>query len=289
MSLSFLLAKLKRGYIWKRIALERLTEPLHLNIASAFVALFGNFTLKVAFDLVMRPHNAYAILDAATRAKHYGITKMAICEFGVANGAGLINMALIAKKVSAITGVEIRVFGFDTGEGMPWSPVDYRDHPEHYSAGNFKMDVEKLKATLPNNAELVLGECGKTIPTFLGKLAADGYAIGYVVIDVDYYTSTVDALTLFDGSPELYLPLVHIYLDDIGDPTHHPSAGELLACEEFNARPLRKIYADPFLENRRIFRRANWIKHMRRLIVLDHTVTTTDKQEHRDLNNPYLG
>ncbi len=288
MSAKFLLSKLKHPAIWKRIALERLSEPPHLNIISIFVALFGGFKSKVAFDLVMRPHNAFAILDSAIRAKHYGIDKMAICEFGVANGAGLLNMAFIAKKISALTGVDIRVFGFDTGEGMPWSPVDYRDHPEHYSAGNFKMDVEKLTASLPNNTELVLGECGKTIPPFLGKLAAEGYAIGYVVIDVDYYTSTVDALTLFDGAPTLYLPLVHIYLDDIGDPTHHPAAGELLACEEFNCRTTRKIYRDPFLENRRIFRRANWIKHMRRLIVLDHKITTTDKQEARNLSNPYL-
>ncbi len=289
MSFKFIAAKLKHSYIWKRIALERLTEPLHLNILSLFIMAFGSWRSKVAFDLIMRPHNAFCILDAAKRCNHYGIKKMAICEFGVAGGAGLVNMAIIAKTVSKITGVDIRVFGFDTGEGMPWSPVDYRDHPEHYSVGNFKMDVEKLKANLPDNTELVLGEAAKTIPAFLSRMEIENYCVGYIVVDVDYYTSTVDVLTLFDGKPILYLPLVNIYLDDIGDPTHHPSAGELLAVEEFNnTRPLRKIYTDPFLENRRVFRRANWIKHIRYLYVLDHAVTTTVTLETRNLGNPYL-
>ena len=48
---------------------ERLSEPLHLNAISAFVALFGSFRRKVEYDLVLRPQNAFGILKAADSAK----------------------------------------------------------------------------------------------------------------------------------------------------------------------------------------------------------------------------
>jgi hypothetical protein len=104
------ISKLQNKAIWKRILLERLTEPLHLNIASVFIGLFGSWRAKRAFDLVLRPHNAYGIFDAAARCKRLGIRKLAVCEFGVANGAGLMNMARIAEPVMADTGVDIKVY-----------------------------------------------------------------------------------------------------------------------------------------------------------------------------------
>jgi len=285
----FLLKKLKRGYVWKRIFIERLTEPLHLNVISLFVWAFGTFRAKAAFDLIFRQHSAYGILKAADFCREYGIKKLAVCEFGVGTGTGLINMAIIAEKVAKITGVEIRVFGFDSGVGLPTRPVDYRDHPEHYTQGDHAMDVEALKNRLPANAELVLGEISQTVPPFLDWLRQEGFVLGYAAVDVDYYSSTVDTLKVFTGARELYLPLVVLYFDDINDISHHPSAGELLAIDEFNHHhALRKIYADPFLENRRIFRRANWIKHMRNLHVLDHKIRSSEKTNFVNLHNPYL-
>ena len=49
----------------RRILRERLTEPLHLNVASLFVAAFGSVRSKIAFDLIQRPHYAYGLLEAA--------------------------------------------------------------------------------------------------------------------------------------------------------------------------------------------------------------------------------
>jgi hypothetical protein len=286
---NFLIRKLSHRYIWQRIFLERLTEPLHLNFIAFFVLLLGTWRQKVAFDLILRQHNAFAILHAAEQCLVQGVRKMVICEFGVASGGGLMNMAKIASKVTAITGVEIKVVGFDSGRGLPNPPVDYRDHPEHYAQGNYQMDVDALRANLPQNAELLLGEIFQTYQGFLEKIAQEGYVIGYAVMDVDYYTSCRDALAVFAGNPDLYLPLVLLYLDDIGDITHHPSAGELLAVAEFNqTQPLRKIYVDPFLENRRIFRRANWINHMRKLHVLDHKPYKIPNKNAVEIYNPYL-
>jgi hypothetical protein len=284
----FLIRRLRKPSIWRRIAVERLTEPLHLNLLSSFVALFGGWKAKTAFDLVLRPHNAYAILDASERSGYLNKPKLALCEFGVATGAGLMNMAFLAQRISKITGVEIRVFGFDTGCGMP-DPIDYRDHPELYASGDFKMDQEALRARLPGNAELIIGNIRDSIPAFLVRLGAEGYKVGYVVIDVDYYSSTCDALTVFGGHPELYLPIVQVYLDDIQLQQHNPSAGELLAVDEFNAKSaMRKIYKDEFLENRRIFKRASWIHQMRSLHVLDHPERNRRTPGNRKLDNPYL-
>lgn len=285
----FLLGKLKHAYIWRRIAMERLTEPVHLNIASVLVALFGSWRQKVAFDLILRQHNAYGLLKAADDCRQHGITRMAACEFGGGKGSGLINMAIIAEKVSRLTGVEIRVFGFDSGVGLPTRPIDYRDHPEHYTQGDHAMDVAAVKAKLPPNAELVLGEISQTVDGFLQRMEEQGWTMGYAVIDVDYYSSTVDVLKIFAGPANLYLPLLLLYFDDIGDISHHPYAGELLAITEFNEQMrVRKIVEDPFFENRRIFRRANWIKRMRILHVLDHVQRSTEKSNHVKLNNPYL-
>ena len=51
--------------------LERLTEPLHLNMAAAFIAAFGGFHAKVAFDLVYKQPYTWGILRAADQARDY--------------------------------------------------------------------------------------------------------------------------------------------------------------------------------------------------------------------------
>ena len=61
----FIFKKLLKTHVWKRILVERLTEPLHLNIISIFIALFGTFRMKVSFDLVVRQHTAYCLLKCA--------------------------------------------------------------------------------------------------------------------------------------------------------------------------------------------------------------------------------
>ena len=159
------LRKLKHRAAWRRIYYERLTEPLHLNALSLPVWLFGSFRLKVEYDLVIRHYNAFGILRAADKAKEAGLHSVSAIEFGVASGAGLMNMCLIAQKVSALTGVDVAVYGFDTGKGMP-APRDYRDHPDLYQEGDFAGDLKRLKDSLPSNGQLILGELAETVPQF---------------------------------------------------------------------------------------------------------------------------
>jgi hypothetical protein len=53
--------KLRERRIWERILIERLTEPLHLNLLSLPAAV-GPFRMRVAFDLVLRQHHAWGLL-----------------------------------------------------------------------------------------------------------------------------------------------------------------------------------------------------------------------------------
>ncbi len=87
-------------------------------------------------------------------------------EFGVANGAGLMNMAEIAGRVTKATGVDIKLVGFDSGSGMP-PPLDYRDHPDIYRQGDFPMqDYEQLRCKLPANSQLIIGDISKLLVHF---------------------------------------------------------------------------------------------------------------------------
>jgi len=78
---------------------QRLTEPFHLNVIALFIFVFGSFRKKVAYDLVIRPQHAYGLLNAADQAKLRSFNELTIVEFGVANGAGLMNLIVIADKV----------------------------------------------------------------------------------------------------------------------------------------------------------------------------------------------
>jgi hypothetical protein len=269
-----LLRKLSQPHIWERLFFERLTEPLHLNVLSLGVAALGSFRTNVKWDLVVRQHNAFAILKAADAAKNLGLKTVSVAEFGVATGSGLMNMAEIAARVTEATGVEVKLYGFDTGEGMP-PARDYRDHPDMYGAGDFRMDVERLKAKLPANCHLRLGPVADTVGAFLESLP-ESEPLGYAVIDVDYYYSAVDAFRIFGGRPTQYLPMGMVFLDDMWCERHNSACGERLALAEWNAdHPMRLVERHPFLEQGRIFRRAKWLGQMHFLHVLDHPQRAT--------------
>ena len=132
-------------------------EPLVYNIASLFALLGGSVHTKIKYDCIPRQPYAFSILTAANHAKSYGIDRVTIIEFGVAAGAGLMNMCWIAEQVTRETGVKFNIVGFNSGEGMP-PPVDYRDHPEKYFTGDFPpIDRQALLDALPSNAKIYFG------------------------------------------------------------------------------------------------------------------------------------
>lgn len=266
----YALKRLFKNNRLRKVARERLTEPLHLNAAALFIALFGSFRAKVEFDLVIRPQYAFPLLFVADRARQLGISEVTAIEFGVANGAGLLNMCKIAQLVTKETGIRFRIYGFDMGTGMP-PAIDYRDHPEGFQQGDFPMsDRRALIAALPPFAELVIGDIKDTLPLFLDRLS-ESAPLGFVALDVDYYSSSALAMPVFSAAPEKYLPMALLYLDDIVIETANPWCGELLAVAEFNERQkLRKVAPLAMLRARRVFKNALWIDQIYGVHIFDH-------------------
>jgi hypothetical protein len=284
-----LIKKIFKPYIMKRILYERISEPLHLNLIALFVYLFGSYRLKIEFDLILRQQHAFGIVFATEKAIRDGYKKLTIIEFGVANGAGLVNICKICKKLSKIYGVEYQIYGFDTGAGMP-EPIDFRDHPELYKSGDFTMDSNRLNKILPANCKLVIGDVGTTVKTFASSENLRESPIGFVSIDLDYYSSTREAIQVLLSDPEKYLDLFPIYFDDVDEYYHNPYCGELLAIKEFNdANLYRKIVHHDYLIFKRLFKNAYWINQMFFMHVLDSPRRNTiRKGDPVVLTNPYF-
>lgn len=191
--------------------------------------------LKALWDALPYSHYAYGIHHAAALAKRLGVPKVSVLEFGVAGGNGLVAMEGHAEVVSKRSGIAIEVFGFDTGEGMT-PPKDYRDMPYRFAEGNYKMDVEKLKGRL-RSAQLVLGDVAVTAKSFFDSF--NPAPIGFVSFDMDYYSSTMDAFSMFseEQPDEFFLPRIQCYFDDIigsEASSYNDFVGELAAIRDFN-------------------------------------------------------
>ena len=108
-----MLKKLRHKYIWDRIFLERLSEPLHLNFLSLFIKLFGNYEKQIEWDLVLKQQHSYGILKAAKLAKKLKMDSISVIEFGVANGTGIINIQQICSKITKLLDIKFDIYGFD--------------------------------------------------------------------------------------------------------------------------------------------------------------------------------
>ena len=275
--------------IWKRIYIERLNEPILYNIISLFIFIFGNFVKKIEYDLVPRCPYAFGVNLAFAEATKQNTKKILIIEFGVASGAGLFNLAYIAKKLSKIYNIDYEVIGFDTGLGMP-PPVDYKDHPEKYRAGDFPpLNLPKNK--LPKKTKIYYGEIKETV-NLIKSYHEQGIKIGFVSVDVDYYSSTTSCLKSLTFDQSFYLSSTVLYFDDVYNIDHNEFCGELLAINEFNqTNKFRKICKMTQLKDWRIFKNAVWLDQMYFLHVLDSSYRDPKKWQNSKttiLTNPYL-
>jgi hypothetical protein len=186
---------------------------------------------------VLRPNYTWSVLHAAHLAKSLGLSRISVAEFGVAGGNGLLALERAADLAQEKIGIGVDVYGFDTGKGLP-PPRDHRDLPNLYSESAYRMDVDALRKRL-TRAELVLGLIEETVPKFLASKPAP---IGFMSIDVDYYSSTLDVFKIFDDGHDALMPRIHCYFDDTMGFTFSEYTGERLAIAEFNkTHEMRKI------------------------------------------------
>jgi hypothetical protein len=216
----------------------------------------------------LRANYLYGVLHAARLANVLGIRTISTIEFGVAGGRGLLALEKASEYAEEAFGVAIDVYGFDSGHGLP-KPTDFRDCPNLFLEGQFPLDEARLLPSL-ERAELIVGLVDRTVPEFMSRRPAP---IGFASFDLDLYSSTACALRAFEGDPELLLPRVLCYFDDITGFTYADHNGERLAISEFNdahqRRKLSPIYAAEFYVPQRESR-GLWPQKLYFAHILDH-------------------
>lgn len=208
--------------------------PLRLLVKGLYGVLPVSVSTRALWDISARPNYLSGVLLAAQQARDEGIPAISVIEFGVAGGNGLVAMQNEAEAVERETGVQIKVFGFDNGPGgLPEFIGDHRDHPDAWHPGDYPMDEAKLRARLAPRTTLILGNVRDTVPAFVRE--ANAPPVGFISVDVDLYSSTMQALQIFTLPGRKLLMRTFIYFDDVELPISHRFAGELLAIDEFNA------------------------------------------------------
>ncbi len=203
------------------------------TIAKQLIKRFGTYEQRLKIGALDRPEYAYSVYNAAVLAKKLGYKKISVLEFGVARGVGLLNLEYHSQEVAKLLGIEIEIYGFDTGEGLP-EPEDYRDLPYHWKKGFYKMDVPGLEAKL-KKSKLVLGDIRDTLKTFFEQY--NPAPIGAIAYDLDFYSSTVVALKMLEADEKYFLPRIFCYFDDVLGTEielYNDFIGERLAIHEFN-------------------------------------------------------
>jgi hypothetical protein len=238
------------NYLRKTIIDELLLPiPLRLLFIKTFLRLnpWSKFSYREKWDAFERPWYAYGLYNAAIQALNLGINEISVIEFGVARGDGLFNLEKLVNLIQNEIDIKIKIYGFDSGKGLPM-PLNQKDQLYFWSQGDFSMDHSEISKLL-DISTLVLGPISQTIQTF-----GENYSpppIGFLIFDLDFYSSTMDAFKLFELlSPDKFLPRVECYMDDVSSTgllAASISGGVLAAINDFNesstsdVKLLRKI------------------------------------------------
>lgn len=182
-------------------------------------------------SLYNKPQYIWGALQAASLGKALKYERISFVEFGVAAGNGLKVLDKLATIIGKEIGIKIEVHGFDTGVGMP-KPTDYRDLPNLFSEGEYNMDFKKLSREL-NNSTLHIGLVEETIKGFI---LSDHAPIAFCSFDLDYYSSTKQALEIFNVENDKILPRTFCYVDDIFIRSYCEWNGPNLAINEYNQK-----------------------------------------------------
>ena len=221
---------------------------------------------KADWDSCNRVNYLFGLIAGADEAKRVKAPAICAIEFGVAAGNGLVALENLAQAVENETGVQIHVFGFDAGTGLPAVPNDFRNHPDQWRTGQYPMNVDRLRTRL-RRAQLILGDVEQTVPRLLDHQPAP---LGFVSFDLDFHYSTKNAMRILSDPRRKLLRRVPLYFDDTRGFWCHRFAGELLAITEFNHENLNlKIDHWHGIEDDRAFPEKQWLKQMYMLHDLD--------------------
>ena len=187
--------------------------------------------------IIPRPQYALGLFLSASLASQIGYKKISVIEFGCWECEGLIDLEHYACEIEKIFKIEIEIYGFEGGEGLP-PPTDYRDRLYQFSEGEMKSSTNIYRDKL-KKSKIICGEFEKTIPQFIKekKFAP----IASLFNDADYFSSTKISLEILNQ--ENILPKIFLYFDDLNFSSS--STGELGAINDFNKINKTKIEPIP--------------------------------------------
>lgn len=234
---------------------------------SRYDILNSYFEIVMKNSKITKPWYAWGVLCGVDLAKTLNYKKISIIEFGVAGGAGLVELEDIVDRVEKIYDLKLDIFGFDMGTGLP-KPIDYRDLPHIFQEGSYPMDSDKLIERL-HHSKVILGPIDSTIIDFIkGK----PNPVAFIAFDMDLYSSTIDSFKLLESEEDILLPRIHCYFDDIMGYSYSDYNGERLAIIEFNEthklRKISPIYGlDRFIRNKPV-----WAENIYMIHNFDHSL-----------------
>ena len=240
----------------------------------------GSFEFRMKINALERMYYAYICFNAAKLAKQLGHNRTSVIEYGVAGGRGLIILEEYADEIKKILGIQIDVYGFDLGSGLP-KPKDFRDLPYHWKEGFFLMDEDKLRSKL-KHAKLVIGNIEDTSKDFFSKYNPS--PIGAIIHDFDFYSSTKIALSMLKADMKFFLPRIYCFFDDtIGNEIElfNDFTGERLAINEFNLENKDIKFSKPYhllTPGSEIWHHQIWICHLFKHDKYNAFISETEQQ-----------
>lgn len=248
----------------------RLATTTALKVAQRFLPRSPKiFEWAADFDALSYTAYGVGLLVAAQYAEREGSPGFTAVEFGVAGGNGLLALSKYAELASRLTGLKIQVVGFDAGGGLPESE-DPRDAPWHWNAGDFPCNLTTLRERLPIDADVIIGRIEDTLPSWLRN--GTRLPIGFVSVDVDYYSSTKAICTALRDAPTTsILPLIECYFDDYLHAFVPRRVGGAAALSEFNSISSQRFFdRDDWLSEGRPYAERLWLRRMHTFYSLDH-------------------
>ena len=170
------------------------------------VALLAYLSLKFKS---FKPHYESILYEGCLEAKKLGINQVSAIELGVAGGSGIIALEKYKKKIEKVLDINIDIYGFDTGSGLPKIETD-EDLPFLWRKGLYNIDKTALEKKV--NSKIFYGDVKNTVDDFI-KINKNN--ICCIFFDLDLYTSTINFLNQIPKIKDHLLPRVLCYFDDV--------------------------------------------------------------------------
>ena len=198
------------------------------------------FLELVKKGILPRPHYALGLMLAVEQAINLGYKSIKVIELGCFNFDGIIDLEHFASDIKKFTNINIEIYGFTLKEGLPKQKQNYFDRLYRWSPEEFGFTKKKNYRNI-KKSKIYFGDIKNTISKFKKDIKKNikTSPIGFIIFDLDYYSSTKKAMSLLKMKENSYIPRPYLYFDDHSFSSKYE--GERKAIMEFNNKNKYKI------------------------------------------------